>query len=140
MLVHETVATEAKDVYELHVDALSSCRHAHEFTRLGSRLTHSHNDLGTACDDVLSVYLHVGERCSLHPEEVFDPRLRGCWTRRLFVLDEIVSQVAAEPLDISSVQKVVKASRRSRLVHRVSSGGCHQGSLHSDEAAVYPPS
>src|SRR5665811_1584210 len=140
VLVHETVATEAKDVDELHVDALASCRHAHEFTPVGSRVTRSHNDLVTACYDVLSVYLHVGERCSLHPEEVLDPRLRGRKTRRLFVFDEIVSQAAAEPVDISSVQKVVEASRRSRVVHRVSSSwGCRQGSVHSPEAAVYPP-
>jgi hypothetical protein len=57
--------------------------------------------------------------CSLHPEEVFAPRLRGHKARRLFVFDEIVSQAAAEPVDISSIQKVVEASRRLRVIHRV---------------------
>jgi hypothetical protein len=45
VLVHQTVATEAKVVYELHVEALSRCRHAHEFTPVGSRVTRSHNVL-----------------------------------------------------------------------------------------------
>src|SRR5450631_3166523 len=85
--------------------------------------------------------MHVGERCSLHPEEVFDPRLRGRKTRRLFVFDEIVCQEAAEPVDISGVQKVVEASRGSHMVLRVSSSeGLLQGSVRCPVADVYPPS
>lgn len=75
----------------------------------------------------------------MHPEEVLDPRSCGRKTGRLLVFDEIVSQEAAEPVDISSVQKAVEASRRSRVVHRVSSSwGCLEGSLLSPEAAVHP--
>ena len=117
VLLHTPTVVEAEYVDELHVDALSGCRHAHERTLVGPRVPHSRDRFVTVRDDVFHPQAQVRERCELHPEEILDPRFRRRKARCLLVLDEVVSQMVGEPVDISGVDQVVQASRRSCVIH-----------------------
>ena len=117
VLAHETVVAEAEHVDELHVDALSGGRHAHELTPVGPGVPHAGDDLVTVRDDVFHVHAQVRERRELHPEELLDPVFRRREARRLLVLDEIVCQMLSERADISGVDRVVQTPRSSRVIH-----------------------
>jgi len=106
---------------DLHVDALASGRHAHEVTLVRPGDPRPGGNLVAACHQVLHVHVHVGEGCLLHPEEGRGARLRRGQPRRLLVLDEVVRELVAEPVDVSGVDPVIEPLRPSCVVHRSSS-------------------
>ena len=68
-------------------------------------------------DQVLDVHPHVGERGQQGPEEVERPLLRGRETRPALVLDEVVRDQVAEPVDVSRADPLVGAPHRRSVVH-----------------------
>jgi steroid delta-isomerase-like uncharacterized protein len=70
----------------------------------------------------VDVHMDVGEGGALHAEEVHDalPRRRP---GQLLVVDEVVGQQSAEPVDVSCVDQVIDASDCRLVVHRDLLGG-----------------
>ena len=71
----------------------------------------------TAHQDVLHLHAQIGKRRPVHVEELLDPFLARIEPRHFLVLDEVLREELAKPVDISSVDQVVQAPHRDRMIH-----------------------
>src|SRR5262245_6751194 len=118
MLVSQAIGTEPDDVDQPDTDALTRGGHTHELTLVSSRRTNARDDFVTAYKDVLRLHPQIGKRCRVHAEELLDPVLRRHEPRSLLVLDEIVGEEIAKPIDIPCTDQLIDALHRRRMIHR----------------------
>src|SRR5918994_5727705 len=119
MLAGKAVVAEPDDVDQLDIDALAGGWHAKELALVSSSRTSARDYLVTAHEDVLRLHSQIGKRGLVHVEELLDPFLCRVESRRLLVLDEVVDEEFAKPVDVTSIDQVVQAPHRGRMVHRV---------------------
>jgi hypothetical protein len=118
MLSHEAVLVESHDVDERHVDALAGRGHAHQLTLVSSGRPHARHHFVAAGQNIFGVHAEIRERRAIHAKELEDTVLGWREAGSFLVLDEVVCQQSAEPVDVSGIEQVIKPSLRGRVVHR----------------------
>lgn len=108
---------------------LPVARHAHELALVRSCATNARNDLVTADEDVLRVHPKVGKRRPVHVEKLLDAFFGRFEPWRLLVLDEVLRDELAKPVDISGAKQLVHAPHRGRM--------SHGSSFPADGGAIY---
>jgi hypothetical protein len=110
MLVSQPIFAKASDVDEVHGSGPVGRRYSHELTLMRAGHPHARNCLVAARYHVFDVHPKVWERCEQHLEVLDYARLgwRNSWY--FVALDEIISELSPEPVDVARVDEVIKAS------------------------------
>ena len=109
VLACQPVIAKASDVNEVHGDLIACRRYSHELTLMRPAHPHTRNGLVAAGNHVLYVHPHVWERCEQHPEVLDYAVLRWRESGYFLALDEVIGELSAETVDVTSVDKVVEA-------------------------------
>jgi hypothetical protein len=109
VLVSQPIIAKASDVDEVHGSGLLGRRYSHELTVMRAGHPHARNCLVAARYHVFDVHPKVRERCEQHLEVLDHARLVWRDPRYFVALDEIISELSPETVDVTSVDEVVKA-------------------------------
>jgi hypothetical protein len=109
VFVGQPVIAKASDVNEVYGNWITRRRNASEITHMGPAYPQTGNSLVAARKRVLNVHSQIWKRVQHNPEILDDAVFRWWDARYLFVFDEVISNLLAETINVTGVDKVVEA-------------------------------